>query len=43
MTHKRIIFMGTTEISKKYLKSLIQNNYNIVAVYTQPPKKREGE
>tara|TARA_B100000686_G_C16647733_1_gene893780 strand:+ start:118 stop:1047 length:930 start_codon:yes stop_codon:yes gene_type:complete len=37
---ERIVFMGSDEISSKYLISLIQNNFNIVAVYTYPPKKK---
>ena len=40
MINKRIIFMGTPQISKYYLNSLIQNKYNVVAVYTQPPRKQ---
>ena len=39
MTDKKIIFMGTPEISTKYLEVLIKNNFNIIAVYTQPPRK----
>ena len=39
MTNKKIIFMGTPEISTKYLEILIKNNFNIIAVYTQPPRK----
>ena len=31
--------MGTPEISTKYLEILIKNNFNIIAVYTQPPRK----
>ena len=40
MASKRIIFMGTPEISSVYLKSLIDINQNIVAVYSQPPRKK---
>ena len=40
MRNERIIFMGTPEISKIYLKSLIHNKYNIIATYTQPPRKQ---
>ena len=32
--------MGTPEISKIYLQSLIDHKYNIVATYTQPPRKQ---
>ena len=35
---KRIVFMGTADFSLKSLKVLFEKNYNIVAVYTQPPK-----
>ena len=34
-----IVFMGTPEFSVATLDSLIKNNYNIIKVYTQPPKK----
>ena len=34
-----IIFMGTPEFSIPTLEELIKSNFNIVAVYTQPPKK----
>ena len=40
MINKNIIFMGTPQIATVYLESLIKNKYNIVAVYTQPPKKK---
>ena len=40
MRQERIIFMGTPEISKAYLQSLIDNKYNIIATYTQPPRKQ---
>ena len=35
----KIIFMGTPLFCVPILKSLYQNSYNIVATYTQPPKK----
>ena len=38
---QRIIFMGTPELAVPYLKSLLDSNYNIVAVYTQPPRPRD--
>ncbi|SVA56969.1 uncharacterized protein METZ01_LOCUS109823 [marine metagenome] len=32
--------MGTPEISKVYLQSLIDHKYNVIATYTQPPRKQ---
>ena len=40
MRQERIVFMGTPEISKVYLQSLIDHQYNIIATYTQPPRKK---
>jgi methionyl-tRNA formyltransferase len=40
MLNKRVIFMGTPKISSIYLDSLIRNNYNIISVYSQPPRKK---
>ena len=40
MSDKNIIFMGTPLIAANYLNSLINNKYNVVSVFTQPPKKR---
>lgn len=40
MNDKKIIFMGTPSISALYLDSLIKNKYNIIAVYSQAPKKK---
>ena len=40
MRQERIVFMGTSEISKVYLQSLIGHQYNIIATYTQPPRKQ---
>ena len=40
MSNKRIIFMGSSEISEIYLKSLLDSHYNIIAVYSQPPRKK---
>ena len=40
MSNERIIFMGTSEISEMYLKSLLDSHYNIIAVYSQPPRKK---
>jgi methionyl-tRNA formyltransferase len=40
-----IVFMGTSELSEVILSALIENNYNIVGVFTKPDKKigREQE
>jgi len=35
----RIVFMGTPEFSIPTLDLLIKNKFNVVKVYTQPPKK----
>ena len=35
----KIVFMGTPEFSVPTLDALIKNQFNIVGVYTQPPKK----
>jgi len=40
MSEKKIIFMGTPDISSIYLNSLIEKKYNIVGVYSQPPRKK---
>ena len=40
MHQKRVVFMGTPNISKIYLQSLIDHRYNIIAIYTQPPRKQ---
>ncbi len=40
MRRERIVFMGTPEISKVYLQSLIDHKYNIIATYTQSPRKQ---
>ena len=34
----RIVFMGTPEFAVESLKSLVENNFNVVAVVTQPDK-----
>ena len=34
----RIIFMGTPEFAVGTLKQLVENNYNVVAIVTQPDK-----
>ena len=34
-----IVFMGTPEFSVPTLDLLVKNKYNVVKVYTQPPKK----
>ena len=35
----KIVFMGTPEFSLPTLETLVSNNFNIIKVYTQPPKK----
>tara|TARA_Y100000590_G_scaffold237720_1_gene267515 strand:+ start:2519 stop:3439 length:921 start_codon:yes stop_codon:yes gene_type:complete len=35
----KIVFMGTPKFSIPTLETLIKNNFNILKVYTQPPKK----
>ena len=35
----KIVFMGTPEFSAPTLQALIKNEFNILGVYTQPPKK----
>ena len=40
MKNKKIIFMGTPEIAAQHLHILIENNLNIVGVFTQPPRKK---
>ena len=40
MLKKKIIFMGTPNISSIYLESLISKKYNIMTVYSQPPRKQ---
>ena len=36
----KILFMGTPEFAQKSLEALIENNYNIVGVFTQPDKPK---
>ena len=36
-----IIFMGTPEFAVPILESIYRSEHNILAVYTQPPKKRD--
>ena len=40
MKDKKIIFMGTPEIAAQHLNILIENNLNVVGVFTQPPRKK---
>ena len=40
MKDKKIIFMGTPDIAAQHLNILIENNFNIVGVFTQPPRKQ---
>ena len=35
----RIVFMGTPEFASNVLKGLVENNYNIVGVVSQPDKE----
>ena len=35
----KIVFMGTPEFSVPTLEALIKNKFNVVCVYTLPPKK----
>ena len=34
----RIVFMGTPEFAVETLKALVEHDYNVVAVVTQPDK-----
>jgi methionyl-tRNA formyltransferase len=36
----KILFMGTPDFSVPILKSIHKSKYNLIAVYTQPPKKK---
>lgn len=38
MKDKKIIFMGTASFSKQVLEKLLENEYNVVAVVTQPDR-----
>ena len=40
MKEKKIIFMGTPNLAAQHLVTLIENKLNIVAVFTQPPRKK---
>tara|TARA_B100000579_G_C22804292_1_gene841613 strand:- start:830 stop:1753 length:924 start_codon:yes stop_codon:yes gene_type:complete len=40
MKDKKIIFMGTPDIAAQHLNILIENRFNIVGVFTQPPRKK---
>ena len=40
MKNKKIIFMGTPNIATQHLNILIENNLNIVGIFTQPPRKQ---
>ena len=41
MNNNKIVFMGTPKIASIYLKSLIESKHNLVAVFSQPPRKRD--
>jgi len=38
---KKIVFMGTSNFAVPILKNIYQNGFEIVAVYTRPPKKSD--
>ena len=38
---KKVVFMGTPLFAVPILKSLYQNGYSVVVVYTQPPQKSQ--
>lgn len=40
MTKKRLIFMGTPDFAVPALKSLLDSDHKVIAVYTQPPKPK---
>ena len=40
MNKNKIIFMGTPLIASKFLKILLNKNYNIVSVFSQPARKK---
>ena len=40
MLDNKIVFMGTPQIASIYLNSLIEDNFNIIAVFSQPPRKK---
>ena len=39
MKNKRIVFMGTPDYATVILEKLLEENFNVVAVFTQPDKK----
>ena len=40
MKNKKIIFMGSPNIAAEHLNAMFENNIDIEAVFTQPPKKQ---
>jgi len=40
MDKHRIIFMGSPKIASEYLQVLVENNLNVIGVYTQPPRPK---
>ena len=40
MLSPRIIFMGSPKIASEYLQVLVKNNFNVIGVYTQPPRPK---
>ena len=40
INNNKIIFMGTPLVASSYLRILLENNYNIISVFTQPARKK---
>ena len=40
MKDKRIIFMGSPQIASEYLQILLENNLNVIGIFTQPPRPK---
>ena len=40
INNNKIIFMGTPLVASNYLRILLENNYNIISVFTQPARKK---
>ena len=40
MENYRIIFMGSPKIASDYLQVLVESNFNVIGVYTQPPRPK---
>lgn len=39
----RVVFMGTSNFAYFILKKILENNYNVIAIYTQPGKFNEND